>query len=224
MSSRATRPGRWLRRNARLLLLGLIVAVSFVFVFAEPVELDRLLELGDHLTRDPLAVSGAVVLMAVFFALALPGSLGFWLLAPFQPPLIAVPLLLLGGVSGALGAYGIAFWLGRDWRPGEKQTRLVDLLEKRGDVFTQFALRVLPGFPHSVINYAAGALRLPLPSFVVAATAGLGVKWAVYAGAVHGAVEALEQGKRLQPAAMAPLLIVAVLVLAGVALRARWFR
>lgn len=215
---------RRLARYWRSLLLVAVILASLVSLAFEPVSMERLLELGEKLARDPLAVTVIVVVMAVLFALALPGSLVFWLLAPFQPPLISVPLLLLGGLGGAVGAYGIGFRLGRDWRAGTEQPRLVKLLEQRGDAPTQFALRVLPGFPHSVINYGAGALHLPLPGFVLAAATGLGVKWGVYASAVYGAVEALERGEGLTPAAMAPLLIVAMLVFTGVAVRARLLR
>jgi hypothetical protein len=59
------------------------------------------------------------------------------------------------------------------------------ILSTRSDFFTQAALRVLPGFPHGIINYSAGLLRLPPRAFLLAAVLGLAVKWAMYCWSIH---------------------------------------
>lgn len=214
----------WLPRYWRTLILLTLIALGLVLVVVRPFSPERLLALGERLAHDPLALALIVATQALFYALALPGSAFFWLIAPFQPPWIAVPLLVTGSVGGALGGYGLARYLGRDWATGAKSRRILDVLQRRGDTLTQFAFRVLPGFPHSVLNFGAGTVRLPLFSYVVAAILGLAIKWSIYAGAVHGAMEALQAGERPGVATLAPLAVLAVLVLAGVALRRRFVR
>jgi uncharacterized membrane protein YdjX (TVP38/TMEM64 family) len=214
----------WLLRYWRTLVLLALVILGVVLLLANPLSPERILVTGKRLAHDPAALALIVAGMALFYALALPGSAFFWLIAPFQPPWIAVPLLVTGSVGGAMGGYGLARYLGRDWVTGERSRRILDVLQHRGDTLTQFAFRVLPGFPHSVLNFGAGAVGLPLFGYVLAAALGLGIKWSIYAGAVHGAVEALEAGERPGAATLAPLAVLAVLVLAGVALRRRFLR
>ncbi len=97
----------------------------------------------------------------------------------------------------------------------------MDKLERRGDFLTQCALRVLPGFPHSVVNFAAGLLRLPLSTFVMAAIIGLVLKWAVYASAIFGALEAVESEEAISANVILPLVALTLLLLAGAWLRRR---
>lgn len=203
-----------------LLLLAIVVAGLLVARWADP-ELAVLLEWGHALADRPWALVGVVIGMAVLFTFALPGSTGLWLIAPFHPPLLAVALLLAGSLPGALGAYGLSRRLGGRWTPGSRADRMVQLLSHRGDWLTQCALRTLPGFPHSFVNYAAGVLSLPVGPFLLAAAVGLTIKWGVYAYAIRGAVEALEAGEALRPQTVLPLFLLAVLLLLG-ALARRW--
>lgn len=114
--------------------------------------------------------------------------------------------------------------MGRGWQPSGRRRHILAVLQQRGGGLAQFALRELPGFPRSVLNFGAGAARSPLPGYTVAAAVGPAIKWSVYAGTVHGAVEALKAGERPGVAARAPLAALAVLVFAGAALRGRFVR
>lgn len=209
----------WLMRHWRSLVLATLVIAGLALLALQPVSPQTLLAAGERLATRPLAVAVIVLTMAVLFATALPGSLAFWLLAPFLPPVLATALLLLGSVAGAWGGYLLANRLHAGGSVAE--SRLGQLLHQRGDLVTQCALRVLPGFPHSVINYAAGALGLPLNTFLLAATLGLAVKWGVYSSAVHGTLEALEQGEMLSMSTLWPLAALTLLLLAGVQARRR---
>ncbi|MFU8817645.1 MAG: VTT domain-containing protein, partial [Pseudomonadales bacterium] len=122
-------------------------------------------------------------------------------------------------VAGAGGARWVAAHLRRDWQPGEFARRVVELLRSRGDLFTQIALRVLPGFPHSVVNFAGGVLHLPLPGFLLAAVIGLSVKWAVYASAAYGISDSLAAGTAMRFETLLPLVILTGLLLLG-----GWYR
>ncbi len=86
-------------------------------------------------------------------------------------------------------------------------------LKARSDLLTQCAIRVLPGFPHSVINFAAGLGKISLGRYLLAACLGLSVKWAVYSSAIYGALEAIEEEDALQWDVMLPLLALTLLLL-----------
>lgn len=196
-------------------ILGGFLVTGLVLAIWHPVRLAVLLEWGQWLTGHPVMLAMLVIVMAVMFAFALPASAFVWLVAPFHPPVLAVSILLAGSVLGALSAYGLAYHLGRGWELGRRTRRIMAFLAKRSDLATQCALRILPGFPHSVVNYAGGILRLPLRGFVGAAVIGLSVKWGVYATAIHRGVGALERGELIDGWDLLPLVMLALLLLLG---------
>lgn len=201
---------------SRLWILPALIGLGMLVAVWQPVELSVLLEWGRVASGQPLFLTAIVLAMVLLFAFGLPGSIGLWLIAPFQPPLIATALLVTGSVLGALGAYAISRRMAGNWQPEGLSGRIVSLLEERGDIITQTALRILPGFPHSVINFAGGLLLLPLLAFTLSALIGLTVKWAVYASAVHGLADAVESGQAVQPSTIVPLLVLSALLLLGV--------
>lgn len=214
---------RWqrLRRWAGPVALALLVAAGLGIAAWLPLDTRELIELGERLAGHPATLVVAAVGMALLFVFALPGSLGFWLIAPFQPWLVAVPVLVAASLAGGLGAYRLADRLG-GIRPASPSGRRVRrLLARRSDFLMLCALRIFPGFPHSVINFAAGVLRLPLPRFVASTVIGLGVKFGVYAAAVQTGMQAWREGEALSPLAFWPLLAIAGLLLGGVWLRQR---
>ncbi|WP_019594188.1 TVP38/TMEM64 family protein [Thioalkalivibrio sp. ALM2T] len=215
------RPNGCSRANIGRGLLVLLIAlgIGIALWVGDPV---RLLAWGDAVAGGPWATAGLVLLMALMLTFALPGTLILWLIAPFHPPLLAIGLLLAGSVSGAWGAYRVSARLARHTDQERREDAwLADFLHRHSGLATQIALRVLPGFPHSMVNYAAGALGLPLGRFLLAAVLGLAVKWSVYATAIHGTTDALASGKALQPQTLLPLFVLAMLLLLGAALRHR---
>ncbi len=187
------------------LLIGLLVAIDTA----------DLLRWGAALTGHPMALVLIVLGMMLMMTFGLPGSLGFWLIAPFQPPHISVPLVLLGCVGGAFGAYRVGAGLGERWRPSRAARQVLSLLGRRSDFLFQCALRIMPGFPHAFVNLSGGVLRLPLGMFLLAALLGLGVKFTVYANAVQGMVSASQAEQALGWSTMLPLVLLAMLLGAG---------
>lgn len=145
----------------------------------------------------------------------------YWtvLIAPFYPPLVATVMLTISSVAGAWGAYLLAARVGERWQPKGLTLKVMDTLKARSDLLTQCAMRVLPGFPHSVINFAAGLGHIALGRYLLAAALGLAVKWAVYSSAIYGALEAIEEEDPLQMDVLLPLLALTALLLAGA-----WYR
>lgn len=220
LTSEAPMSQPYRRSRSWLLLAGLAVLILAGVLL--PIEIRDLWQWGASIAGHPLAVVGIVVLMAVLMSLGLPGSLCFWLIAPFHAPWLSISMLLAGSVAGALGAYRLGSTLGTAWRPGRLARQVLQLLGKRSDFLTQCALRILPGFPHAFVNLAGGVLRLPLAVYLSAAVIGLGIKWTVYSQAVHGMVSATQAEQAMGVGTMLPLILLAALLALG-GLAKRWW-
>lgn len=208
------------RRWRVLLLASLLIAGPALMVW-QPVGIPTLMAWGASLAGHPGSLPVVAAMQALLFTFALPGSTLVWLVAPFHPPAISVPVLVAGSTGGALGARLLAHRLARGVQPGARARSVIRILEQRGDLFTQIALRALPGFPHSLVNYAGGVLKLPLPGYIAAAVIGLSCKWWVYSGAIYGISTAARGEEAIGAASLVPLLALAVLMLAAAAIRSR---
>lgn len=162
--------------------------------------------------RLPAAI---IVCQALLYTFAQPGSILFWAAALLYAPPAATLILTAGGTAGAFGAYLLAHRLTRSGLPAAREHRLFDILERQGDFFTLCALRVVPGMPHSAINYAAGTLALPLPRFLAATALGLAVKSYLYSSAVDEASGAARPSDLLGVDVLGPLFAIALLLLLG---------
>lgn len=151
------------------------------------------------------------------FALAMPGSIMFVIIALLYDPLPATAMIVGGGVSGSLAAYAFSRKLGRAWSIRLRGHRLYHLLRDNTSFLMLCAMRMLPGFPHSVINFGSGLLRVPLPRFMASALLGYMVKGMLYATALHNIIEAEDGERGLSMDVLWPLIVLAVLFVAGFA-------
>ena len=161
-----------------------------------------------------------IVAQVVLFMFALPGSTVLWLVAPLYPPAVAAAILAAGGSLGGLAGYFFARRMTARQMALLRRKRLFLLLEKHADFPALLALRLLPAFPHSVINYGAGVLRLPVAAFLAAAALGLGVKSFLYASVIYPVAQA-EFSEFARMDTVLALLGLALLVVAGRAFRRR---
>ena len=212
MNNAPRHPWRWAFGFACLAML------AYVWLWCSP-DLMAVKQWASQASHHPVVIIGVMLIMVVTLAIGLPGSIGLWLIAPFYPPLIATVMLTLSSVAGAMGAYQVAARAGQHWNPKGLTLKVMQMLEQRSDLMTQCALRVLPGFPHSVINFAAGLRSISLKTFLLAAVIGLSIKWGVYSSAIYGALEAIEEENALQFDVVMPLIALALLLLVGA-----WFR
>lgn len=212
---RPRHPWRW------SLLFALAMMLAYIWIWHSPdlIEVKRWVSEASH---HPGVIIGVILFMVVTMMLGLPGTLGLWLTAPFYPPLVATLMLTVGSTLGAYGAYQVAAKAGARWQPGGLTLRVMTSLEQRSDLFSQCALRIMPGFPHSVINFAAGLRRIPLRPFIAATVLGLAVKWAIYSSAIHNALEAIEEDDPLQWDVLWPLAALTLLLLGGGWCKRRW--
>jgi uncharacterized membrane protein YdjX (TVP38/TMEM64 family) len=195
-----------------IIILVTLAALFIAFMFI-PLPFSTIIAWGAEVAHNPLAIAFILIVMAAMITVGLPGSMCFWLIAPFHPPLHATILLLAGSVAGAIGAYQLSSRLSYTAPKSRLSRRITQLLTERSDLFTQTSLRVLPGFPHVLVNFTSGFLRLPLPTFILAAVLGLTSKWAVYCTAVYGARNVLQAEESLSLSALMPLAILGIMLL-----------
>lgn len=198
-----------------MIAIAVLVLAAALFMVGKPVSVESLIEWGSAMSAHPAVAVGLVALQAVLLALALPGTLMLWVVAPLYTPFQAALILTAGSVLGASGAYGISRHIRGDRLFRGFSGRVIGLLRRRNDLFIQLLLRIVPGFPHSVINYGAGMLKLPLSTFLVATTLGLAVKWFVYASAMHAMLEMGSGEGKIGIDSLIPLFILAILFAVG---------
>ncbi len=195
------------------MLLVLIVGMTVAII--APAEVLALMAYGERFVTHPATLTLVILTQALLFTLGLPGSVMLWVVAPFMHPIKATLVLVVGSLAGCLGAYWFAHRLGSSTRDSLEEKAAYRILRRHSDAFTQCALRLLPGFPHSVVNYAAGTLALPLTGFIIAIVVGMGLKWALYSSAIYALVEAGEGDLQLGFWQLSPLLGLAVLLILG---------
>ena len=183
------------------------------------------LSLADHIPWQQLLITARaysehwwlallfVLYQIVLFMFALPGTSTVWLVAPIYPPASATLILTAGQTLGAIAAYHFSQQLGSKWRGRIVQQPLFQTLQSRGDLLTLFALRILPGFPHSVINYASGILQLPRLQFIITTLVGTMIKNFIYCQAIFETMQRLEQHASLDMETLLPLILLALLLL-----------
>lgn len=210
------RPGPWwlLLGLAALAGLGLVLQLLDVFDWRPALQWAR----GQ--AQHGWLVVGLIAVQVLLFMFALPGSTLLWLVAPLYPPLVSTAILTAGGSLGALAAYFLARGIGDRQRQALQQRRLYRLLEAHADGLTLLGMRLLPGFPHSVINYAAGVLRLPIYIFLLTTSVGFAAKAFLYSQVIYHAALA-EPSALARPGPLLALLALAALAFAARLLRAR---
>ena len=155
-----------------------------------------------------------VLAQLALYTFAQPGSILFWVAALIYSPLAATLILTAGGTAGALGAYLFARRLAPLDADRVREQHLFRLIARQGDFFTLCALRILPGMPHSIVNYAAAMLALPLLRFLSATALGLAVKSYLYTSAIAGVIDA-GPSDLIRAEVLAPLILIALLLLLG---------
>ena len=174
-----------------------------------------------HAQRGWLVVA-LILVQVTLFAFALPGSSLIWLVAVLYPPAAATLILVTGTSIGAVAAHFVARTLSASRLDQLQEHRVFGLLRRHGDFIMQCVLRLTPGFPHSIINYGAGVLRLPLTPFFAAAVLGVALKAFLYSSAIHAALAANQPADLLRIEVVAPLVLLAgLLLLAGFIRRRR---
>ncbi len=172
-------PGSTRRRFARkILLIGAILAVTLGWSWTplgevlDPQQLAA--RAADWVSSPwaPLWILGAYVAAAL---VALPLNLLIVATAFALPPLGALFYAFTGAMLGAVVTYGVGRMLGPRFvrrMAGHRIHRAARKLSDRG-LLAMVLLRIIPIAPFTLVNVAAGALRLRFRDFVVGSAIGL---------------------------------------------------
>lgn len=205
-----------------LLLLGL-VAAGIIAARASFIDWEWMLRQGEGIAGRWWAPPIMIATMAAFYLFALPGSMFFVIAGLLYQPLKATAIVAAGGVLGGLSARAFARRLAGLPEEKERETsRIIRFMERHSDFLTLCAIRTLPFFPHSAINYGAGILGIPVGRFAIATAIGFSLKGFLYASAVHRAVKASGMSDPVDASVLVTLAALAALLIIGRFLYKRW--
>jgi len=200
----------------KLVIVILLIAIGVSLQVAGLLDVEKILAVARQYSNHWWLVVVLILLQGILFTFALAGSLFLWVAAPLYPPAMAAFILTAGGTLGGLGAYLFSEFLVDDWIKKIENSRTYKVLHKQDNFFTLFAMRVFPAFPHSLINYSSGILKVNLIHFILAAILGIAIKSYIYARVIHGATTAASLDALLDISIFGPLILLSVMSLLGV--------
>lgn len=164
-----------------------------------------------------------VAAQLIMYMLAFPGSLIMWTLGAIYQPWIATSLVVAGGVSGSLAAYFFASSMTSAWTAKFASSTVYRVLQNNSGFLQLCALRCLPGFPHSFINYCSGMLRISLLPFIISTTIGFAFKGFIYCSAIYSAIHLDNEDTAISISSFWPLIVLVIFSLLGVWIQKKYF-
>lgn len=204
------------RHLTRLAMVAALILAGLALGHAGLLDAARAVAIAREYTQYWWLVPLLIFAQMLLFTFALAGSLFLWVAATLYEPPMATFILAAGGTLGGLGAYFFSGFLTADWKHRVENSRSYRLLQAQDNFFTLFAMRVFPGFPHSLVNYSAGILSANLAHFVAAAILGISIKSFIYARVIHSAATTLSLDLLLDPTILGPLVLLSLLSLVAV--------
>jgi uncharacterized membrane protein YdjX (TVP38/TMEM64 family) len=209
-----------MKGHLKILILITILAAGIIAQRMGLLDLTRALTEIEDIADLWWVPPASVLLQVMLYLFALPGSLVIWTLGVLYHPLYATLLVMAGGVAGSLAAYFLAADLTLSWTRKFSGSKVFRILQNNSGFLHLCALRCLPGFPHSIINYSAGMLKVRLLPFILSSTVGFALKGYIYCSAVYTAVHIEEEETAMT---IWPLLVLAGFSVAGILIRKMFF-
>ena len=153
------------------------------------------------------------------FTFATAGSSMIWVTGALFTPAISTLVITAGTTLGGISAYMFSAHLSEEWVNKVENSGIYRLLQKESGFLTMFALRLMPGFPHSVINYSAGILKIRLAAFIAAAILGTAAKTYIYSVVIYNATSPGTITDSIDVSTVWPLLAVSLLTLSAIFLK-----
>lgn len=159
--------------HARLVLLAVVVAATFAVVaLSGSLSADRIRDAIDGFgVVGPVAfVAVGGVLNCVFF----PGPLLAAAAGLLFGTALGTPVAICSALASAVLACATSRWVAGDAIEsigGPRVRALAARMERRGFLAVLY-LRLVPGMPYTLVNYAVGLTRIPLPVFAAATLLG----------------------------------------------------
>lgn len=180
----------------RFILLLIFFLPLAIFTYINPDIFSRFFEVSHEHKFNFWFLLAIIFLPALLFTFGLAGSSFLWIIAPLYPPFIATFLLVLGATVGGIGGYFFSKFMTTQNHRNDptffkkiETTSVYQILKERGGFWTLLTLRLIPGFPHVIVNFSCGILRLSLKSHIWACLIGLAPKTFVYCQAIDAAIK-----------------------------------
>jgi len=203
------------KRPYKLIIFLVIVATAITLHQLGVFDWYRLVEVGEiyaHTWWFPVVV---IITKAVMYMFAMPGSSMYWVAGILFEPIYATIIVVIGGVGGSLLAYGFSQRMSAESAQRIQSSRFFSVIRNHSDFLTLSAIRTLPNFPHSIINYGSGMLRVPLPRFIISTIIGFTAKGYLYTAAIHHAATADDLSDVIQLETVLPLIGLTLLFAIG---------
>jgi uncharacterized membrane protein YdjX (TVP38/TMEM64 family) len=200
----------------KLFIVALLIVTGILLEVAGLLDAENMLGIAREYVDRWWLVLILILLQMIFFTFALAGSFFLWIVAPIYPPAMATFILAAGGTLGGITAYLFSKRLTDEWIEKIEKSRTYKLLHKQDNFFTLFALRVFPGFPHSLVNYSSGILKVKLSHFIPAAILGVSIKSYMYSRVIYNASTSASFEDLLDISIYGPLVLLSVFILIGV--------
>lgn len=205
----------------KLIIVALMISAGILLEIAGLLDAEKMLGIARQYSDQWWLVLILILLQIILFTFALAGSFFLWIVAPLYPPAMATFILAAGGTLGGVCAYLFSRRLTDDWIARIENSHAYRLLHKQDNFFTLFALRVFPAFPHSLVNYSSGILKVKLSHFILAAISGLSIKSYIYCVVIYNAATTSSYEELLDISTYGPLILLSMISLAGVFIKYR---
>jgi len=200
----------------KLMIIALLFALGGILHGYGMFEPQRLLGLAREYANQWWLILVFIALQVILYTFAQYGSSVLWIAAPIYSPVVTTMIMVIGGTLGSLTAYLFSRRLTEEWIRRIERTKGYRLLQKHNNFLSLFALRVLPGFPHSVTSYSSGILKTRLSHYIPAAALGMGIKYYLYSVAIYHATSIATINDLLDASIYGPLVLLSALSLTGV--------
>ena len=159
-------------KHLRVLLLGVVVAILVVIVLYR----HEITNVQDLVRRVGYPIVFVVPLMgAASFVIPIPGDAAIFFGGAFLNPLLVGPLAGLAEGIGETTGYLVGYSGTGMLENSRLYHRLHGWVERRGWLVV-FVFSCIPNPIYDIVGISAGALRLPLPKFILAAIVGKTIK------------------------------------------------
>lgn len=200
----------------KLFILIILVGLGIILQLTGSIDPEQLIAVARQYADHWWLAVLLVAIQTVLFTFALAGSSLIWIAAALFPPLTSTAIITAGTTLGSVSAYLFSQRLSVEWTQKIINTRIYKLLHKEGNFLILYALRMMPGFPHSVINYSSGILKIKFINFIPAAMFGTAVKTYVYSVLIYKTTTPGTLSNSIGISTVWPLLLLSLLILTGV--------
>ena len=197
----------------KLTILVILVVLGFVLQQAGLIELSALISVAREYSDRWWLWFVLIAIQIALFTFAMPGSSLVWITAALFTPATSTLIFAAGTTLGGISAYLFSQRLSEEWSRTVRHSPVYKLLREQGNFMTLFAVRVMPGFPHSVINYSSGILHLKLINFIPATLLGITIKAYVYSELIYKATTATFIAEDLAISDVWPLFVLSLVLL-----------